>query len=178
MHEEKLKTQDIYNGRIIHLQVHEVRLPDGNTAKRETLHHQGAVAVIALDAAQHILLVKQYRIGAEMVTLELPAGLRETDEDPAATALRELREETGYTAQHIKAIGGIYTVPGYSNEYVHLYYATQLQHDPLPQDADEFVEVARMPFTQALQMIDTGEINEAKTVVGLLRVARLLDTPL
>lgn len=175
MTEEILSTEDIYKGRIVHLQVHQVRLPDGAVASRETVKHPGAVAVVALDAEQNVLLVKQHRSGVNRITIEIPAGLLEPDEHPRATAGRELREETGYRAETLEALGGIHVSPGYTNEYIHLFYATDLIYDPLSQDADEFVEMVRLPLQEALTKIDEGIIDEAKTVAALLRVARRLN---
>lgn len=175
MREEILSTQDIYNGRIVHLQVHQVRLPNGGEAQRETIKHPGAVGIVALDEAQQVLLVRQYRVGADQITLEIPAGLLEKGEAAAASAQRELREETGYRAESLTSLGGIYVAPGYSDEYIHLFHATDLVHDPLAQDEDEFVQLVRLPFAEALTRIDKNEIDEAKTVTALLRVARQLS---
>lgn len=175
MREEILSSEEIYNGRIVHLQVHQVRLPNGEQAMRETIKHPGAVGVVAIDADDNVLLVRQYRIGADRITLEIPAGLLEKDEEPVVSAKRELREETGFRPQQIETLGGIYIAPGYSDEYVHLFYATDLVHDPLEQDDDEFVEMVRRPFAEALAMIDRQEIDEAKTMAALLRVARHLS---
>lgn len=173
MNEEIISTEDIFDGRIVHLKVHDVRLPNGQLTKREVIYHQGAVAIVAIDTDDYVLLVKQYRSGAKKVIYEIPAGVLEPNEDPEAAIIRELREETGYRPEKLQTLGGLYLTPGYNTEYIHLYYAEGYAHDPLEQDEDEFVELVRMPFSEALDMIDTGEINEAKTIAGLLRVARL-----
>jgi ADP-ribose pyrophosphatase len=173
MKEEIISTESIFDGRIVHLKVHEVRLPDGNTSKREVIYHQGAAAIVAIDDNDHLLLVQQYRIGAKQVLYEIPAGVLEPDEDPKEAIIRELREETGYRPSQIQSLGGLFLTPGYNTEYIHLYYAEGYTYDPLEQDEDEFVKPVRIPFSQALEMIDNGEINEAKTIAGLLRVARL-----
>lgn len=172
MKEEILSTQDIFDGRLIHLKVHTVKLPDGKESIREIIYHQGAVAIVAVDDEQQVLLVKQFRLGAGQVTYEIPAGLLEPGEDPQSAIVRELREETGYRPLNIESMGGIYLAPGYSTEYIHLYYASGYKYAPLEQDEDEFVEAIRIPFTQALSMIDKGEIIEAKSIVALLKVAR------
>lgn len=173
MKEEILSTQTIFDGRIVHLKVHTVKLPDGKVSKREIIYHQGAVAIVALDKEQHVLLVKQFRHGAGQITYEIPAGLLEKDENPAGAISRELREETGYRPLNVQSIGGIYVAPGYTTEYIHLFYADDYEHASLEQDEDEFVEALRIPFADALAMIDRGEIVEAKTIVALLKVARL-----
>lgn len=106
--------------------------------------------------------------------LEIPAGLLEPGESPETCAVRELQEETGYKPQHLEYLGGFHPTPGYTTEYIHLYLATQLNEAKLTGDADEFIEVARLPLTQALAMIEIGEITDGKTLVGLLRVAHRL----
>ncbi|MEL7434328.1 MAG: NUDIX hydrolase, partial [Chloroflexota bacterium] len=102
-------------------------------------------------------------------------GLLEQDEDPRDAVIRECREETDYRPLNVEALGGMYLAPGYSDEYIHLFYATALEHAPLDQDTTEFVTPERLPFTQALRMIDDGTIIEAKTIAALLRVARKLN---
>ena len=174
MKEEILSTETIFDGRIVHLKVHTVRLPDGNESKREIIYHQGAVAIVAIDEQQQVLLVKQFRLGVGDVTYEIPAGLLEANEDPLNAISRELREETGYRPLNIEEIGGIYVAPGYTTEYIHLYYADSYEYAPLKQDDDEFVEAIRIPLFDALKMIDDGIIIEGKSVVALLKVARLL----
>jgi len=174
MKEEILSTEDIFDGRVVHLKVHTVKLPDGNESIREIIYHQGAAAIVAVDNEQHVLLVKQFRLGAGQITYEIPAGLLEKDENPDEAISRELREETGYRPLNVRSIGGLYVAPGYTTEYIHLFYADAYELAPLEQDDDEFVEAIRVPFNEALAMIDRGEIVEAKTIVGLLKVARLL----
>lgn len=174
MKEEILSTETIFDGRIVHLKVHTVRLPDGNKSKREIIYHQGAVAIVAVDNQQQVLLVKQFRLGIGDVTYEIPAGLLEPDEDPLNAISRELREETGYRPLNIEAMGGVYVAPGYTTEYIHLFYADSYEYAPLEQDEDEFVEAIRIPLYNALTMIDEGLIVEGKSVVGLLKIARRL----
>lgn len=174
MKEEILSTETIFDGRIVHLRVHTVRLPDGNQSKRELIHHQGAVAIVALDTKQNVLLVKQYRMGTGSDTYEIPAGILEPDENPSEAIVRELREETGYRPLQLESLGGIYVAPGYTTEYIQLFYTSDIEEAPLEQDADEFVETLRIPLKEAIAMIERGEINEAKSVVALLKVARKL----
>lgn len=173
MEEKILSTENIFDGRIVHLKVHDVRLPDGSTSKREIIHHQGAVAIVAIDEEDYVLLVKQYRIGAGQVLYEIPAGVLEPNEIPEEAIIREMREETQYRPYKVERMGGIYMTPGYTTEYIHLFYAEGYTHDPLEQDADEFVECIRVKFDDALTMIDTDEIIEAKTITALLKVDRL-----
>lgn len=174
MKEEILSTETIFDGRIVHLKVHTIRLPDGNLGKRELIHHSGAVAIIALDDEQRVLMVKQYRIGLGDISYEIPAGVLELGENPLAAAEREMREETGYRPLALEPMGGLYVAPGYTTEYIHLFHAIGLELAPLSQDADEFIEFVRIPLVETLAMIERAEIVEAKTVIALLRIARRL----
>jgi ADP-ribose pyrophosphatase len=169
-----IRTESIYEGRVVRLALLDVQLPDGKLAKRELVRHPGAVAIVALDAAQHLLLVRQFRIAAGQVLLEIPAGTLEPDESPLACAERELQEETGFRPGSLESIGGIYVAPGYTSEFIHLYYATDLTASRLDGDADEFIEVERVPLTEALAMIERGDIIDGKSIAGILRVARKL----
>ncbi|RMF80500.1 MAG: NUDIX hydrolase, partial [Chloroflexi bacterium] len=168
MQEEIIRTKSIYSGRIVKLSVHDVRLPDNRETTREIIEHPGAAAIVALDDAQQVLLVRQYRIAADKILLELPAGTLEPDEDPEACAVRELQEETGYKPAQIERLGGFYVAPGYTTEFIHLFLAMQLRVSALSGDDDEFVEVVRLPFSQALALVERGEIEDAKTITGLL----------
>jgi ADP-ribose pyrophosphatase len=170
--EKTLKTEQIYDGRIIKLSVLEVRLPDGNLAKRELITHPGAVAIVALDEANNVLLVRQFRTAANRILLEIPAGTLHPGEDPLVCAERELQEETGYRPGKLEALGGIFAAPGYTTEFIHLFYATNLSESRLNMDEDEFIEVERVPLATALDMIEQGEIADGKSVAGLMRIAR------
>lgn len=172
MEEKIVGTRNIYNGRIVNLYVHEVILPDGQHSKREVIKHPGAVAIVALDEARQVFLVRQFRIAANRITIELPAGVLGIDEPPEDCAQRELQEEIGYKPGKMEGLGGFFNAPGYTSEYIHLYLATDLQISKLDQDHDEFLEVLRVPFEEALAMIERQEIVDAKTIIGLLQVAR------
>jgi ADP-ribose pyrophosphatase len=130
--------------------------------------------VVALFDNRDVLLVRQYRIGADAILYETPAGLLEADETPASCAVRELQEEVGYRPGTLTPLGGFYTAPGYTSEYIHLYLATDLIGSKLDPDAGEFLEVVRLPLVRALAMIDSGDITDGKTITGLLRTARRL----
>jgi ADP-ribose pyrophosphatase len=174
MRETKLSTERIYDGRIVKLDLHDVRLPNGEQSKREIVSHPGAVAVVPLDADQTILLVRQYRMAADRILLEVPAGTLDPGEAPEICAERELQEEAGYKPGRLTPLGGIFAAPGYTTEFIHLFLATDLQVSSLELDDDEFIEVVRVPLVDALQMIDSGEIVDSKTVAILLRTARYL----
>jgi ADP-ribose pyrophosphatase len=168
MFETVLASERIYVGRLINLRVDRVRTPAGIETVREIVEHPGAVAIVALDEAGGVLLVKQYRHAVRAVTLEIPAGTLEAGEEPLAAAQRELREETGYRAAQIERLGGIYTSPGLITEYIHFYLATQLMPDRLAMDDDEAIDLVRLPLADAVDLIRTGDINDGKSVSGLL----------
>ncbi len=173
--ETVLASERIYEGRLINLRVDQVRTSTGVESVREIVEHPGAVAIIALDEAGRVLLVKQYRHAVRAVTLEIPAGTLEPDEDSLEAAQRELREETGYRAGQLDRLGGIYTAPGFSTEYIHFYLATQLTNDRLTMDEDEVIDLIRLPLAEAIGLIHTGQIDDGKTVGGLLLVQAWLN---
>jgi ADP-ribose pyrophosphatase len=171
--EEKItNTEVIFRGRVVNLDVHDIQLPDGTSGKRELINHSGAVAIVALDENDNVLLIRQYRLGAKQVMIEIPAGTLEPGEDPTACAIRELQEETGFHPGHIESLGGWFVAPGYSTEYIHLFLARNLTESRLDGDADEFIELFRVPLAEAIVMIDRGEIFNTTAICGLLRVTR------
>lgn len=174
MHETILSTSNIYSGRIIRLDVHDVRLPNGSAAKREIVQHPGAVAIVALERNHDVLLVRQFRMAANKILYEIPAGTLEPGEAPEICAERELQEEAGRRPGRLESLGGFYVAPGYTTEYIHLYWATELVEAHLDGDEDEFIVAEHVPLTAALKMIEAGEIVDGKTINGLLRVARRL----
>lgn len=174
MHETIVDTKNIYSGRLVTLDLHEVQLPNGEHSKREVVTHPGAVAVVALDDDHSVLMVRQFRLPAGKVLLEIPAGTLDPGESPEACASRELQEETSYKPNYLESLGGIYTAPGYTTEFIHLFLATNLTESSLDMDVDEFVEMEWMPLSEAVAKIERDEIVDSKTVSGLLRVARRL----
>ena len=176
MDETILYTQRLYDGRIIKLDLHEVRLPDGNHSKREVVTHPGAAAIVAVDADGKILLVRQFRIASGRILREIPAGTLNADEPPAQCAARELQEETGYKPGKLEPLTGFYPAPGYTTEFIHIYLATDLHESRLAADSDEFIEVDRVTLTEAIDMITRGEIEDGKTIIGLMLAARRLGT--
>jgi ADP-ribose pyrophosphatase len=174
MQEISLHTEEIYHGKIVHLTVQDVRLPNGKTAKREIVNHVGAVAIVALDDAQNVLLVRQFRLAAQQVLTEIPAGTLNPDEEPMACAERELQEETGYKPGKLEPLGGVFVAPGYTTEFIHLFLATELRESVLTKDDDEFLELDRVSLRDAIALIEQGKIIDGKSVTGLLRAARRL----
>ena len=173
MREVIVKTSKVYEGRVVKLDVHEVRLPDDTFAKRELIRHMGAAAVLPLDTNGEVVMVRQFRLGADRVTLEIPAGILSEGEAPEACAQRELQEETGFAAQELVSLGAFYSAPGYTSEVIHVVLGTGLTPSPLAPDADEFLEVVRLPLSEALEMVTQGTIIDSKTIIALLKTARL-----
>ena len=169
MAEEKtISSKLIYEGRAIRVRVDTVAKSGGRQTTREIVEHADCIAVVALDAQNNALLVKQFRKPAEKELLEIPAGGIEAGEDPAAAVQREMREETGYLPQRVERLGGFYSAPGYCSEYLHLYLATDLVPSRLfAEDTDE-IEVVRVPLGEIPRLIAEGKICDAKSIAGLL----------
>jgi ADP-ribose pyrophosphatase len=156
------------------LHVREVRRPDGRREEQGHLEHPGAVVLIPL-RGDDILMVKQYRHTLGRAILELPAGTRGWDESWLACAQRELREETGYRATTFTPLGEAWPAPGYSDEVLALYLATGLRPDPLPADFDEALEVQTLPLAELVVMARDGRLQDAKSIVGILRASAYLE---
>ncbi|KQL50129.1 ADP-ribose pyrophosphatase [Brevibacillus choshinensis] len=167
LYEKTISSQSIYDGRIIKVKVDEVLLPNGNTAKREIVNHQGAVAVMPLTDDGKMIAVRQFRKPLERTIVEIPAGKLEPGEEPLACAIRELEEETGYAAKHMELLSSFYTSPGFADEILHVYVATGLTKGESRPDEDEFVDVLELTLEEAKELHHTGEIRDAKTVVAL-----------
>ena len=156
---------------------------DGSRSERDIVGHPGAVAIVAIDGDDRVLLVHQWRTPAHGVLLEIPAGTLDVVdpstgaiEDPDVAARRELEEETGYRAASWRKLGAFWTAPGFAGEKMHLYLATDLRpahpDERLGPDEDEHLRLDRRPFDEALRLVETGQIADAKSIVGLLWVAR------
>lgn len=172
--EKILASEPIYEGKLIDLHRVTVQLPDGEQAWREVIKHPGAVAIVPLLDGDRVMLVRQFRTAARTVTLEIPAGTLEPGEDPEPAAVRELQEEIGYRPGRLERLGGEYTAPGYTDEIIHIYVATGLTPSRMDGDLDEFIDTVTLPFDEALAMVERGEIEDGKTLIGLLWVARRL----
>jgi ADP-ribose pyrophosphatase len=171
-----IDSADVYAGKIITLERNTVRYPDGSTAEVEIVRHPGASAVVPfLNDPQgeepQVLLLRQYRYAAGGYLYEIPAGRLDEGESPEACAVRELKEETGCTAERMEPLTSILTTPGFSDEIIHLFLATGLTHGEPNREADEFVDVVIMRLSEALERISAGEMTDSKTVLALLFVA-------
>ncbi len=170
--EQTLESETVYQGRLLHARRDRVRLPNGKESSREYLVHPGAAVVIPLFDNGDVLLERQHRYPLHRDFIELPAGKFDPGETELACAQRELREETGYTADAWQYLTTFYPCIGYSNERLVFYLARGLRHVGDGPDHDEFLEILRLPMGEAMAMIRDGRICEAKTVMGLLWLER------
>lgn len=175
LHEKTLSSERVYSGKIINVRVDTVLLPDGRTGTREVVEYAGAVAVVALTDDKEVVMVRQYRHPVGRALVEIPAGKIEETEDPETSARRELIEEAGIKAGSWRRLGRFYSTPGFTSEMMHLYLARDLSFHQQSPDEDEFVEVVRIPFPEALKMVYKGEICDAKSICGLLWSSKVLE---
>lgn len=167
--ETTISEEQIFDGQVLGLKLRQAQLADGTMVSREIVLNLGAVAVVALTADNQVRLVKQFRAATEKWFLELPAGGLGKNEDPDLAAPRELLEETGDQAATWQKLGGFYSAPGIFTEYIHLYLATDLTPGDNQLEFDEhIVEVLTVPWAEAIAMIQRGDIEDAKTIGGLM----------
>jgi ADP-ribose pyrophosphatase len=157
-----------FEGRAFQVDRLNLRLPDGGSHVFELVRHRDSVSIMPIDAGGNLLFVSQYRVGAERDLLELPAGVLEAGEDPLEGAGREVREETGMAARRLDLVGQAYLAPGYSTELMYFFLARDLYPAPLAQDADEFIDLVRIPVAEAYRMARAGEFFDSKTLAALL----------
>ena len=173
--EKKLSSEEIFDGVAIHLFRDEILLPNGNKGVREVVRHPGAVCVIPITDEGEVIFVNQFRYALDRVTLEVPAGKLEKGEDPMEAALRELSEETGVTAQNIEPLDALYTSPALIDEIIYMYIATGLSQGEQHLDDDEFVNAVKIPLDEAIDMVMSGKILDAKTQLIILKAAKYLE---
>jgi ADP-ribose pyrophosphatase len=176
VYEEKtMKSEKIYEGRILNLKVDTVELPDKKYSKREIVEHPGSVAIIALTDDNSLVLVKQFRKSIEDFIWEIPSGKLEVNEEPRETAVRELKEETGYEAGKLTYITEFFTTPGFCNEKIFLFLAENLIEGEACPDSGEFIEKDIIPLDELLKMIEKGEIVDSKTIIAIYTAKRYLQ---
>ena len=163
-------SKSIYKGRVITLNIDTVTLPNGVTIDLEMVRHPGAAAVVPLKEDGRVILIRQFRHAAGGFIYEIPAGKLHPGEDPVVCAARELEEEIGYKAGTFELLSSIFTAPGFTDEIIHVYKATELTSGRQQLDRDEVLDVTELPLLDAIRMIDTGVIRDAKSIVGLQAV--------
>lgn len=172
----QISTERIHEGKIINVDRDRIRYPDGSEAEVDIVRHAGASAVVPFlsdpeGEDPQILLLRQYRYAADGYLYEIPAGRLDPGEAPADCAARELREETGCTAKQMEPLITMVTTPGFTDERIHLFMATDLTHGEAAREADEFADVVVMRLSEALELIQRGEIVDGKTALGILYAA-------
>jgi ADP-ribose pyrophosphatase len=173
-----IRSDCAFAGRVVDVVVDEIEFANGTRAMREVIRHRGSAVVVPVLPDGSIVLVQQYRHPFRTTVTELPAGKLEQDEDPALCAARELSEETGFVAQHLEHLTSIYPTPGFCNEIIHLFLATELSATGNGQTLDEGehgLTYAVVPMDEALAMIDRGDIKDAKSICGILLASRRLQ---
>lgn len=166
----------VYTGRVVSLDVDTVTFPNGTVGELEMIRHPGASAVVPFlddpaEADPRIVLIRQYRHATGGYLFEIPAGRLDPGEQPEQCALRELREETGYSAAHVTHVTTFWTTPGFTDERIHIYVASGLEEGDSALEADEILDLHPTPLSRALQMIGSGEITDGKSMIGILLAA-------
>ena len=168
-------SETVYHGRALDVRIDKIRKRNGLITIREIVDHPDSVAIVAIDQNRNILLVQQHREAADKELLEIPAGGLEPGELPGECVSRELREETGYLPRHIEKIGGFYSAPGFCTEFLHLYLATELEYNPLHASDTDEIQVSRVPLNEVTKLIASGQIEDAKSIAGLLTILALRE---
>jgi ADP-ribose pyrophosphatase len=172
----RVESKRVYTGRVISLDVDTVRFPDGSIGQLEMIRHPGASAVVPFlsdprGEDPQVLMIRQYRYAVDGYMYEIPAGRLDAGESPRDCAVRELKEETGCTAELMESLLTMYTTPGFTDEKIHLFMATGLVAGETKHEADEFLDLHPMRLSRALEMVEAGGIQDAKTALGLLFAA-------
>lgn len=176
LREIPFSNETIYDGKILHVERWQVTCPNGRAAAREIVVHKGAAAVVPVYEDGTTLLVRQHRVAVDRMTLEIPAGkLDSAQENPLDCAIRELREETGLSAETITHMTTILTTPGFCTEKIAIYLAQGLSQGDTHPDEDEFLGLIRLPLEDAVSMVMRGEIADSKTICGLMMAKAILD---
>ena len=173
--EKQIERNIIYEGKIFTVARDTVELPDKRRAPRELVLHNGGASILPVDSDGNVTLVKQYRCGVSQVFLEICAGKLEKDEDPKECAVRELREELGFVAKNVVPLGSFAPTPAYDSEITYIFLATDLEFVGQQLDDGEFLEIVKMPLTEAVSRVMDGSIADGKTQIAVLKAERLLN---
>ena len=174
--ETTLESASLYQGKILSLRRDRVRLPSGRLTIREVVEHSDSVCMVPLDEAGNVVLVRQYRTPTESALLEVPAGGIEDGEASEQAVLRELQEEIGYTAGSLRLLSGFWLAPGWCDEFMYAYLATDLIPSRLDPDDDEIIETVRVPLNETLGLIEQGTIQDAKSIASLLLAMQVVSS--
>jgi ADP-ribose pyrophosphatase len=173
--EKTMKSEKIYEGKIVNLRIDTVELPDKKYSKREIVEHPGSVGIIPITNDGYMVLVKQFRKPVEKTLIEIPAGKIEINEEPRETALRELQEETGHISNKMEYLFEFYTSPGFSNEKMYMFLATDLSQVEANPEDDEYIEIVKIKIEDLIDMVNRGEINDSKTIVGIFYAEKYIN---
>ncbi len=176
LEEKTIRSSYPFLGKVVKVRIDDVLLPNGRQGKREIVEHSGAVAIVPITGSREVLFIRQYRKAAGKVLLEIPAGLLEKGETIAGCAQRELAEETGYGSRSLFKLASFYPSPGFSSELIHIYLAQDLVERELQKPEDEFIRVEKLPLQQARELIQSGAVEDGKTIVGLLLALEYFET--
>ena len=174
-YEKTIKVDNLYEGKILSLRVETVEMPDKKYSKREIVDHTKGVGIIAFDGEDSLYFVRQYRKAIGEMTLEIPAGLVESNEKPIDTAKRELQEEIGFNPIDIEYLFDMHASPGFTNDKLSFFIAKDLEESKLSEDDDEFIEKKSIKIEDAYNMVINGEITDAKTIIGIMYAKKILD---
>jgi len=163
-----LARKTVIKSRAFDVQKVDFRLPNGQQHSYDLVDHPDAVTILPINEQGEVYFVRQYRVGAEALLLELPAGVLDAGEEPGLAARRELREEIGMDCESLEKIGEFYMSPGYSNEFMTVFFAFNLFSSPLAQDDDEFLEIVKIPLIQVFEMLKSQQIIDGKTISSFL----------
>jgi ADP-ribose pyrophosphatase len=166
--EQLIESQTVFAGKILKVRLDRVLLPDGREASREVVGHPGAVAIVPVTNDGKVILVRQYRYPVEKVMLEIPAGKLDKGEKPESCALRELEEETGFVARRLEKLTSYYTAPGFTDEILHVFLASDLEQTEQKLDGDEFIGVEYYNRDELKVLLADDSVKDAKTLIGLM----------
>lgn len=173
--EKRISREIIFEGRVFTVTKDVNELADGRHANREIVLHSGGAGILPVDKDNNVTLVRQYRCGVGKVYLEICAGKTEKGENPMDCAVRELKEELGLTAGAVTSLGALGATPAYDSEIIYIYLATELEYVGQSLDDGEFLEIVKMPLSQAVEMVFDGRIEDAKTQIAILKAERMLN---
>lgn len=172
--EKTISSKNIYNGNIIDVNMLKVILPNGREAKRDIVSHPGAAVIIPISKNEEIFMVRQYRKPIEKVSLEVPAGKLDQGEKAEVCARRELKEETGLSADNMKYIISVHSTPGFCDEVLHFFVATGLREGEVCADEDEIISCEKIALSGLLNKVFNNEITDAKTIIGIFFAEKIL----